>query len=276
MKTTSKKAILLVAFGTAVPSARAALDNIGEHIRSAFPDVEVRWAFTANFIRAKLARQGELIDSPVTALAKLMDEGVTHVAVQSLHMFPGYEYHDLENLVQRLAGGSRRDGSKFRFQRVVVGKPMLYRESDYREVSEALQALLPDEERAVVLMGHGTEHSSFAVFGCLNDMLRRQNDRIFLGTVEGYPTIDDVMADLQKTAHRAVTLVPFMVVAGDHALHDMIGNDPESWKSRLSAAGYDVQADMRGLGEIDAFAQIFVQHLQEAMAALQPPTLVTE
>ena len=42
--------------------------------KKAFPGVELRWAYTAKFIRDKLAKKGQILDSPEQALARLMSE----------------------------------------------------------------------------------------------------------------------------------------------------------------------------------------------------------
>ena len=85
-----KSAILIVSFGTSVPEARAAINNLVETARKNFPESEVRLAFTSNIIRRKIAREsGELIQNPVQALAALNDEGFARVYVMPTHMIPG-------------------------------------------------------------------------------------------------------------------------------------------------------------------------------------------
>jgi sirohydrochlorin cobaltochelatase len=94
-KKTEKKAILLVAFGTSVPEAAKVFDKIDEQTRKEFPGVEIRWAFSSRIIRAKLAREGKVMDSPEMALSRLMNDRFTHVAVLSLQTIPGEEFHEL-------------------------------------------------------------------------------------------------------------------------------------------------------------------------------------
>ena len=94
-KRPKKKGILLVAFGSSLPEAQVSFRNIDKKVKTAFPDIPVRWAYTSSIIRKKLAKQGNHLDSPEVALAKMMDEGFTHVAVQSLHTIGGEEFHDL-------------------------------------------------------------------------------------------------------------------------------------------------------------------------------------
>jgi cobalamin biosynthesis Co2+ chelatase CbiK len=88
-------------------------------------------------IRAKLARQGRVLDSPETAMARLMDEGFTHLAVLSLHTVPGAEFHELQQnagLFGRMAGG---------FQSVRVARPLLSSGRDLEAVARILLAHLP-------------------------------------------------------------------------------------------------------------------------------------
>ncbi|WOL39561.1 sirohydrochlorin cobaltochelatase [Pyramidobacter sp. YE332] len=58
-KKEEKQAILITSFGTSMPSARKAIDNLVVAAKKAFPGAEVRLAFTSNIIRRKLAREGK-------------------------------------------------------------------------------------------------------------------------------------------------------------------------------------------------------------------------
>jgi len=62
-----------------------------------------------------------------------------------------------------------------------------------------------------------------------------------------------------------VTLMPFMLVAGDHATKDMAGDDENSAKSKLYKAGFNVDLYFHGLGANLAIQDIYVQHLQDAI-----------
>ena len=98
-KASKKVGILLVAFGSSIPSAQVSFENIDKNVKKTYPAIPVRWAYTSTIIRKKLARQGKHLDSPEVALAKMQDEGFTHVAVQSLHTIGGAEYHELRRTV---------------------------------------------------------------------------------------------------------------------------------------------------------------------------------
>ena len=96
-----KSAVLVVSFGTSLPEARHAINNLADSARKEFPKCEVRLAFTSNIIRRKITREsGESIPNPVQALAQLNDEGFSRVYVMPTHMIPGEEFDELANVVQ--------------------------------------------------------------------------------------------------------------------------------------------------------------------------------
>lgn len=258
-----KKGILLVAFGTSVPSAQVSFQNIENKVKAAFPDIPVRWAYTSKIIRAKLAKAGQRIDSPETALAKMMDEGFTHVAVQSLHTIAGEEFHDLLRNVRSftgMAGG---------FQNIQVGYPLLGTQQDLERVADAMIKHIPRERKksdAVVLMGHGTPHPSNAFYAAMMFHFQQRDPNIFVGTVEGSPEIHDIQKMLAAKKLKKAYLMPFMSVAGDHAMNDMAGDEPDSWKSILTAAGIRCVPILKGTAEYDEIVSIWVDHLKEVVA----------
>ena len=76
--------------------------------------------------------------------------------------------------------------------------------------------------------------------------------------MEGLPTLEQVITRLKwNPAIRRLRVMPFMVVAGDHAKNDMAGDEEDSWKSRLEKAGYQVSCIMKGLGEFPMIQDLF-------------------
>jgi sirohydrochlorin cobaltochelatase len=55
-----------------------------------------------------------------------------------------------------------------------------------------------------------------------------------------------------------------MVVAGDHSINDMAGDEEDSWKSILVKNGFEVVTVAKGLGENDNFCNIFLNHAVDA------------
>ena len=132
-----KKGVLLVAFGTSMDTGAPAYEGIEGAFRKTGEPVV--WAFTSNIIRAKMAKQGVKLLTVPEGLAKLADEGVTDVTVQSLHIMAGEEYAKMERLVLTdvLAHPDR-------FASVKVGRPLVESMRDARDVAEAVLHSLPE------------------------------------------------------------------------------------------------------------------------------------
>lgn len=261
-----KKGILLVAFGSSVPEGQVAIDAAADAARRAYPDVETRAAFTSRIIMRKLAReQNRVVDDPATALSKMAFEGFTDVAVMSTHIIPGEEYQDLEAVVDgfRLM---RERGTKSGFDRIALSEPLLAGEGDYDRLADVLTKIYAAEAKsgAVVLMGHGSPHFANAAYSELQTVLWRRSPNFFVGTVEGIPSLDDIMAGLKKTKLKSAALAPAMLVAGDHAQNDMAGDEDDSWKSVLTKAGYRVNPKLKGLGEYPEVQRLLVEKLVKA------------
>ncbi len=260
-KPPAKKAILLVAFGTSVASAQKSFDLIDAAVKKSFPDIETRWAFESRIIRDKLAAEGKVTLSPVSAMAKLMDEGYTEVAVVSLQTIPGKEFHELNQnarLFGQMSGG---------FQQIQVALPLLSSHEDMERAAKAMLKNIPADRKpgdAVLLMGHGDEkHPSDAIYLAMHHMLQELDPNVFLATVEGYPSINDMLPKLKEKKIKKVYLIPFMAVAGDHALNDMAGDKPQSWKSILAKEGFTCEPVLKGTAEYPEIVDIWIDHLRE-------------
>ncbi|MDR3766427.1 MAG: sirohydrochlorin cobaltochelatase [Butyricicoccus sp.] len=256
----NKKALVVISFGTTYPKARQAIAQIEDSLKKALPEYDFFRAFTSGMVIRKIEREeGVRILTPAEQMEQLVAAGYEEVLCQSLHVMPGMEYEKM--LMQLLPYRSR-------FHSMRIGKPMLFHAEDYAEICRRLlqemPTLAPDE--AYVYMGHGTEHFANATYSQVENMFRYLGaERVYVGTVEGFPGLDYIRGRLKRQGVRRVTLAPFMIVAGDHAQNDLAGAEEDSWKSLLQADGYEVQTDLRGLGELDAVRDLFVGHAREVV-----------
>ncbi len=254
----NKKAILVVAFGTTYPSGQKALKDVQSMLKNEFSDIPIYWAYTSKIIRHILAKRGIHILSPEMALAKLMDNGYKKVYILSLHVIPGEEYHLLYSNAKLFS--LMKNGIK----EIKVSKPLVSTYEDLEKVANAvLKNIHLKEKEALIFMGHGTEHPANAIYIALNSILNKKNPRVFLATVEGHPTIFDIIPKLKKQGIKTVYLMPFMLVAGDHANNDMAGDQPDSWKSILTKEGFICKPIIKGLGENPEIVKIYIDHLKE-------------
>jgi sirohydrochlorin cobaltochelatase len=122
------------------------------------------------------------------------------------------------------------------------------------------------EREALVLMGHGTEHPINAVYAALYYQFKDMGyPNVFVGTVEAYPDVETVLKHVRAFRPEKITLLPLMVVAGDHATNDMAGEEEDSWKSIFENAGYRVDCILKGLGEYQQIRDIYLEHVASLM-----------
>ncbi|WP_425061306.1 sirohydrochlorin cobaltochelatase [Sporomusa carbonis] len=269
-----KKAILVVSFGTTYEDTRKmTIEAVESKIRTEFPDYEVRRAFSSHkIIKVLKERDGIDVDTPEQALKRLKDDGYTTVAVQTLDVIPGVEYDYINRVVQKY----KTEGA---FKQIVMGRSLLYymgqedKPDDFKTVLHAFKTQLPaslKKDEAILVMAHGTPHPANAYYTVLQAKISQLGwKNVFVYTVEGTPMLEDVIPQLKANRIKKVTLVPFMLVAGDHANNDMAGSDKESHKSQLMEAGFKVETYLHGLGENTAIQDVYVNHLKEAMKTLQ-------
>jgi sirohydrochlorin cobaltochelatase len=252
-----KKAVLVVSFGTSYRETREkTIEAIEEDIRKALPEYEFRRAFTSPTIRRILKnRDGIEVDDVVGALEKLSAEGYRSVILQPTHVIRGFEY----DAVTETATAFRN-----RFDQLRCGDALLTSEEDFQDTAQAviqeLEAYRSDDT-AFLLMGHGTEHAADASYQKLQQVFQNLGrPDILIGTVEAPGQLDELIDTIRKRGAAKVVLSPLMVVAGDHALNDMAGESPDSWRSRLKQAGFSVTCRLHGLGENASIRSIYIKH----------------
>lgn len=276
--------ILVVSFGTSFNKSRVDdIKGIEDAIQEANPDWAVRRAFTAQIIINHVqARDSEIIDNMEQALERAVNNGVKNLVVQPTHLMHGAEYDEFMEAVENY-----RD----KFETVKVAEPLLGEvgadasiiNGDKEAVAKALTEeavkdagydslnAAKEEGMAFVFLGHGTSHTAKVSYSQMQSQMEALGyDNVFIGTVEGEPeetSCEAVMDAAAGAGYTKVVLRPLMVVAGDHANNDMAGDDEDSWISIFRASGkFDsVEAQIVGLGSVDAIQKIYVEHTADAM-----------
>lgn len=290
-----KKAILIVAVGAATSQGQAGLKTFSLRVESAFPDLPVRLALTSERVRNRLARQGQKSDSVEKALLKLHYEKFSHVAVQPLYSLAGVEYEEITRTVTGFQ-------QQYPDLRVSVGRPLLScpgisigtsidptppagksmvwpdnmdSAAELQAIARALLDFLPAARKPnepVIWMGHGSHHAADNAYATLGAALQRLDPKTFVATMDGAVDLDSVLRSIKRPENSLdltprVWLLPLLSIIGRHALEDMAGNNPDSWKSLLEAQGFTVNVVLSGLAENEDIATIWVQRLAEAVGA---------
>ena len=274
-----KPAIVLTAFGTST-RAQVTYRVLEEQVREAFPDHEIRWAFTSEVIRervnARWAKEGrkERLLSLQQALSDLEAEGYTKVVVQPLHVFPGEEYEEVLRIVEGFPG-----------LRIEVGETLLQRWETLFEVVHVISRdFLSPEEGCNVLTAHGTPSThvgSNITYMGLERHLSKKYPNAFLGAVDGIITREDALTAAKRCPKKRVRFIPFMYVAGDHIMNDIMGEEEDprepSWNTEMKRAGFETDVTTvtyngetyyKGLGFYPEVNEVFIKEIRRALKRL--------
>ena len=255
-------AILLIAYGSCNAVGLAALRRFEERVRMRFPGRTVRWAYTSEHIRTRLASQVRAKSDSVTkALKRLILERFCPIAAQPLQIVPATENAQVEKLAAAVAGESGVS--------ISVGTPLLTTGKDMRDCVRAVFSMIPPERKegeSVVLMGHGTRYTRAQErYDRLSAMLSAEDRAVHLATMSGDVSIENIMPLLSS---RRVWLLPFLSSVGRHTTVDMAGTQMKSWKSQIEAVGHECVPVIAGAIENENFADIWLEHLEEAAARI--------
>ena len=267
----NKDAMVVMSFGTTYKDTRAkTIDATVDAIKAAHPNTKVVTAFTSHIIRDRIQqKEGITYPTPEEALAELKKDGYTRVALASLDVIPGMEYN-YDAAVYNLY--------KDNFKKMTLGTSLMYwmgQENQTDQVIETLKAVQSQfpklgKEDGLLIMAHGTPDPSNAYYSVIQDRIHTLGMKnVFVYTVEGTPNLEQVIPQLKLHGIKHVTLMPFMMVAGDHANNDMAGAEPDSHKSILEKEGFKVDTYIHGLGENPNIRNLFVERANESWDALQ-------
>lgn len=249
----SKPALVLVAFGTSVAQARTVFDFIDRQARQRYPDYDLRWAFTSQFIIDKLKKQGQITYNVAEVIEQLRNEGHTRVVFQSLHVVPGQEYR---SVVEADTSGLR----------VSFGDALLSSEDDMDAVIKALKPAL-DVTQPTVVVAHGNErYPQFNVqLEAFAAKIEAQYPQLVVASVEGTPGITP-LDKIKALKPNCVNFVPLMIVAGDHIINDVLGEEADSWQNIIAASQHHSSPS---LGWNKQILSIYFNHLDRALAELE-------
>lgn len=260
--------ILIVSFGTTYPKTRALnIEKLTECVREAYPDALVKEAVSSGIVRAVMKKEEHLFPlDPESALREMQAEGVTHVTVLPTHIIDGIENSKMKEAVENCRG---------LFEEIKVADVLLAKEEDYKIAARALWESVKDRagNAPVIFMGHGTNHEADSSYQKMEAAIREYSGHgVYMATVEGSVTISDVLARLKRDypvkQNSRVMVLPFMLVAGDHATNDMAGEE-DSFASMLREEGYEPDCIIRGIGEYAAIREIYLSHLRRAIMQVE-------
>ena len=300
------KALLLVAFGSTWPEPFTDFDNTIAAYEQAFPDHDVYFSFSSAICRNRAAAGEHVEDlnapkrnyyAPDIWLESLGRVEYAEITVQSLQVIPGEEYANVVACLKGFANNSKNDlrNEYLKNVKLHMGAPLMANpEEDVQNLANELDKIYGTyaSQGAMLFMGHGNPDdldifSANIRYTQLEEALQVKNKNYFVGTVdmmENFKTnVKERMQEAGITSGK-VFCAPLMSIAGDHANHDMAGDDDDwalneetgeyedtSWKVYFSDArggGYtcnDETMVVKGLLAYPAIRQLWINHTKEAL-----------
>ena len=255
-----KTALLLIVFGTAVARAERAYGLLETRICSAYPGIPLLTAYCSPRVVRKLRGSGRNVLMVEEALGRLAAEGVRSVRAFPVFLAMGEEFAGIECLLRRWE----------QKMKIVYALPPLANPETLRRFVSALIRTLPERfepGRGLLFMGHGHEdgRTDFA-YAALERELQKRISGVFVACVEGSLTLADAVRRMKNADIRHVTLRPLMIVAGDHAVNDLAGEEDDSWKSQLISEGFSTDEELKGLCEYPEIVDFFAEGLRDETA----------
>ncbi|MCR5834045.1 MAG: sirohydrochlorin cobaltochelatase [Selenomonadaceae bacterium] len=251
--TTPKTAILLTTFGSADDEIREkTFGRLAEEIREKFPAIELRQAFTSNFMIRKLARRGISMTTPTEEISNLRRDGYKKIFLLPTHLTPGEEF-DIK--IKICAADD-----------VKVISPLLTADCstpfDKKIFDTVLKCFARAEDEDLILIGHGSPHRHNPVY---ENLQRLADNNTHIGVIEetDTPNFADVLTRLKNSRAEKILLAPLLFNGGVHVAEDIAGEDDNSWLNRLIAQGYRVRLDKNGLGSFEIFRKLYIDKLEQ-------------
>ena len=272
------QAIILASFGALDSIIReSTINTLFEDIKSAFPNVEVRQAYTSNFIRSKLQAKGIKTYSIEEQINTLRVEGFDKIVILPSHLTPGEEF---DYKIKIFANDD-----------VEVLNPLftLNGDTDFdkRTFSTIVNCFEVIDNEELVLIGHGSPHRHNPVYENLQRLADKQGLKIHIGVIEptDTPNFDEILHRLKSKQVTNILIAPMLFNGGSHVSKDIAGNSlvgracqlhsaeqynegsqhslsKNSWKTRLIEAGFNVRICTEGLGSFESFRQLYIDKLK--------------
>jgi sirohydrochlorin cobaltochelatase len=250
-----KKAIIIASYGTTKAKAREkSIEPFYQLFREVYDSTNVIQAYTSRYVREKMKEENKCILSPMEAIQAMIEEGCDSIYIQPTHILPGHEYHRILEAIEEV-------GKQNKKLSIYLGNPLLSDENDMKDILYILKKQYTFEQKntTYILLGHGTDHDAHDQYAKMEEIAMNLGYPLIMGTIED--GVEEVIKKLGGLQVDKVELIPFLFVAGDHVINDMMGHG-QSWKNALEAAKYSVTCHPIGLGELEEIRHYYLEQFK--------------
>lgn len=191
------------------------------------------------------------------ALQKAEQEGYENIRIVPIFLTKGDLFYETKHTVE-----SYQD----RFDIKISDAVLADRDSTAFAAGILTQCLHMDPDREYVLAAYGNPDFSGMAYEILQTAFDRNGyDNVFVAQKVSNPGVPECVEFLRRrregrTDLKPVILVPLIVSGGNAQMDKLIG-ETDSFASALREAGFEVEAQNKGLGEYKQFRRIYTIRL---------------
>lgn len=233
-------AILIVSFGTTdLGQLERALMGCVKSVQDQFPHYETYYAFSSEVVIKRL-RELHGIEVPriTEALETLVAKGYDCVYVQPLHLMAGKEYTKVQQILEAYQDQISTQ----------LGLPLLL-EEELGDVAQSMIAHTADSTDFHLWIGHGSDHEAHAIYEQLALQLQGQDYCGMLLTLGDVDQCEAVTRAMSQKGIDKLRIHPLMLVAGNHLMKDISGEQEGTWQYTLGTYGIRPEIVTSGIGE---------------------------
>ena len=245
--------VVAVHIGASDAVSRQCIQRFNDRLRQVYPTCTFREAWTSRPLINQFSADGiSYMPTPDELFSQLHKEGYTHVLGQPSFVANCNEMQYLRYAVDR---------AQSQFKQIRLGEPLLNDIADYEEALKATTAAYGKSKEANVLVCDAANSTASAQYTMLDYTLHDKDfNGWFVGTLQGYPSFDNLVRQLKQKKAKKVNLIPFFFAAEAESQLETL----HEWAQRLQKSGYKVSTEAHYLGELDAILDIFENHLRHA------------
>jgi sirohydrochlorin cobaltochelatase len=250
--------IIFAAFGVR-KMAEPAYRRIDETVAERFPHAQRHWYYSSPASSRRTDHHGSANERSLKDIVSNTTTPGDRIVVQSLHLTPGIEFHQLMDEVFRCTAD------------IAIGMPLLCHPEDHRRVVCSILPILPPTgSQAVLLIGHGTTHPSWTTLPVFAATLQKHvGPHVFLAVLNHYPDSSGVIDEIVAAGYQEVLVVPLLMATGTHFARDIAGESSSSWASRIRQRGLELSICHHGIAVLPGIAEIFADHIEHAQTRRQ-------
>lgn len=232
--------IILAAHGSRETPALETFRRFDSEIRQAFREHSIIWTFAGYILQKLRADSAGGWTRNIYTADELTALNLTKAIVQPLTIVPA-------PLPPALLSPGFASG------KALLGSPQ-----QIGQVAAIIATAIADPATAYILCGHGSKKHPERNQPLIDLCQKLAHDNVFMATLDGPPGNGAPLEAVRASGFKKAHFIPVMFASGMHVQSDVMGDAPESWKSRLGLPATAAAP----LGDNPQIIELYIQRIR--------------